>query len=350
MRLKFIQNLVLLAALAFITPVNAQDESIARIWNEEVLNGIRNDFARPTVHARNLWHTSVAMYDIWAIYDDEAKPYFMGNTVGGYTFEFDGIPPSSTPEEDIEEAISFAIYRLLFNRFVGSPGAGNIFGRMNQLMISRGYNLGFSSQNYSTGNPAALGNYIAAQIIEFGNSDNSNQANDYENQFYQPVNEPLLIFETGIDEMNDPNRWQPLTLELFIDQSGNEIPGNTPDFLSPEWGSVTSFALSDADLTTYQRDNFDYKVYHDPGAPPYISLDEDNEMSDLYKWGFAMVSIWSSHLDPADNTEIDISPGAIGNVNVLPGEFRDYEDFYKYIEGGDIGEGHDVNSSYWATL
>ena len=34
-----------------------RDVSVARIWNEVLLEAIRNDFARPTVHARNLWHT-----------------------------------------------------------------------------------------------------------------------------------------------------------------------------------------------------------------------------------------------------------------------------------------------------
>ena len=42
------------------------EDNIAHIWNEEVLEGIRNDFARPTVHARNLLHTSIAMNDCWS--------------------------------------------------------------------------------------------------------------------------------------------------------------------------------------------------------------------------------------------------------------------------------------------
>ncbi|MBK9491668.1 MAG: hypothetical protein IPO07_24850 [Haliscomenobacter sp.] len=43
------------------------------------------------------------------------------------------------------------------------------------------------------------------------------------------------------NQMNDPNRWQPLSLDVFIDQSGNVLPINTPAFLSPEWGRVTFF-------------------------------------------------------------------------------------------------------------
>ena len=58
MKLKILPLLLLL-----ISPFwsNAQ-HSVAREWNEELLHAIRNDFARPTVHARNLFHTSVAMY------------------------------------------------------------------------------------------------------------------------------------------------------------------------------------------------------------------------------------------------------------------------------------------------
>ena len=51
------------------------ERSVARQWNEELLSAIRADFARPTVHARNLWHVSIAMWDAWAAYDAEAEQY-----------------------------------------------------------------------------------------------------------------------------------------------------------------------------------------------------------------------------------------------------------------------------------
>ena len=58
--------------------------SIARIWNEQVLSAIRLDYARPTVHARNLYHTSIAMYDSWSIFDDTADTYLLGKTIDGF--------------------------------------------------------------------------------------------------------------------------------------------------------------------------------------------------------------------------------------------------------------------------
>ena len=70
----------------FIIPIIGNTQhSVARQWNEELLHAIRNDFARPTVHARNLFHTSVLMYDAWAAFDETADTYFLGKTVTGLT-------------------------------------------------------------------------------------------------------------------------------------------------------------------------------------------------------------------------------------------------------------------------
>ena len=51
--------------LTFSITLNSQKNSIARVWNEVILECIRNDFARPTVHARNLFHLSAGIYDAW---------------------------------------------------------------------------------------------------------------------------------------------------------------------------------------------------------------------------------------------------------------------------------------------
>ena len=66
-----------------------EGETIAHLWNEEVLEGIRNDFARPTVHARNLLHTSIAMFDIWAAYEEgPTETFLLGKTWAGFTCPF----------------------------------------------------------------------------------------------------------------------------------------------------------------------------------------------------------------------------------------------------------------------
>ena len=43
--------------------------SVARWWNEFLLDAIRTDFPDPTVHSRNLYHTSAAMWDAYWAYE-----------------------------------------------------------------------------------------------------------------------------------------------------------------------------------------------------------------------------------------------------------------------------------------
>jgi hypothetical protein len=113
MKIKSWREGLMLACLAILSfgsatkPVAAdigggQGHSVARQWNEELLQAIRNDFARPTVHARNLYHSSVAMWDAWAAYDSKARGVLVDES-------------ASAPDRQAarEEAISYAAYRLL---------------------------------------------------------------------------------------------------------------------------------------------------------------------------------------------------------------------------------------------
>ena len=335
----------LICGLLISTTASAQ-ESVAREWNEELLSAIRVDFARPTVHARNLFHLSIAMYDSWAAYDDVAEPFLLGNNVRGFKCLFDGVPQPNNVEAAREEAISYAAFRLLNHRFEDSPNFDITLPSLEDKMIDLGYDPTFTSTDYSTGNPAALGNYIAQCLITFGLQDGSNEILGYENTVYEPVNESLIPEDPGNPDITDPNKWQPLTLEVFIDQSGQVIEGSTPPFLSPEWGQVVPFALSYEDLTVYERDGFDYLVYHDPGIPPMLDHDgEEGFLPDEYLWGFMIVAAWASHLDPADGVMWDISPASLGNIDLssLPDNFEDYRDFYDLMDGGDPSQGRALN-------
>ncbi len=328
--------------MLFIVQIEAQ-HSIAREWNELTLESIRNDLARPTVHARNLFHTSIAMYDVWAAYDDVSSPYFLGQTVDGYTCSFSGIPIPDNTETAREEAISFAVYRLLRHRFQSTSSVvANVFPQYDNLMATNGYDINNTSIDYSTGDPAALGNYIAQELIAFGLLDGSNEQNAYVNQFYSPINPDLVVELSGNPDITDLNRWQPLTLDFFIDQSGNVFPTNTPPFLSPEWGEVSPFALSATDKTINTRDGYNYEVYHDQGAPPSIDI-TSVAASEEYKWNFSLVSMWSSHLDTADQVMWDISPASIGNIQSYPTDFAGMQAFYDDVNGGDPGTGHALN-------
>jgi len=318
--------------------------SMARQWNELLLESIRGDFARPTIHARNLWHSSMLMWDAWAVMDATACPAFLGQDYDGFVAAFDGFTPATDVETARDEAIAFGMYRLLRHRFANAPQASNLFLGYDEHMATLGYDVSFTSTDYSTGDGRALGNHLAEQIIAFGQQDNANEQNDYANTVYEPLNPSLIVDLPGNSTVVDLNRWQPLTLDLFIDQSGNPIPGETPPFLSPEWGQVTSWALSDEDLTMYTRDGFDYKVYHDPGLPAMHQADGSGT-TDIYIEGHAMVALWSGLLDPTDGVMWDISPASSGNRDSYPTTLETYGTLYDANNGGSPSPGHSINPS-----
>ncbi|MCK9407915.1 MAG: DUF6851 domain-containing protein [Bacteriovoracaceae bacterium] len=318
--------------------------SVAREWNEAMMKAIRKDYARPPIQARNLFHVSIAMYDAWAAFDAVAKTFFLGKTFGGYTCSFNGINTPANVQSAREQAISYAAYRLLKHRYQRSPAVKDAYSRFDSLFMALGYDTLITSTDYSSGSPAALGNYIAQQLIQFGNQDGSNELFDYGNAFYKPLNPAIDPVKFGDSSITDPNRWQPITVGTFIDQNGNPIPVKTPPFLCPEWGNVTPFAMTANDRTTFKRGGNDYVVYHDPGPPTmFDTLNPMNEATDLYKWTFSLVSIWQSHLDPSDSVLWDISPASVGNVHQLPTTTEELKNFYNQKSGGDIGKGRALN-------
>ena len=316
--------LLILSPLLICSAVCAQD-SVARQWCDLTIESIRNDFARPPVHARTLHHVSAAMHDAWASYEELAVGFIV-----------DGDYIVSDTEAAKEEAISYAVYRLLRARFATAPGAAELFPLYDALMNE----LGYDTNNTGTigESPAALGNRIAASYLFYGFNDGSNEIFDFENVFYEPVNDSLVVALPGNTTLTDPARWQPLTLDFFIDQSGNVVPGATPSFLAAEWGLVKGFSIVEDDITVFERDGSFWPVAHDPGPPAQFGTATDAE----YKRGFEHVAIWSSHLDPSDGVMIDISPNSVGNAT-LPASPAEWENFYNVLDGGDSGLGYTLN-------
>jgi len=332
--------------------IKSQDSSIAILWNETQLNCIRNYSPKPTVHARNLCHAAVLMYDCWAAYDDDADTYFLGNTWGGYSCPFNGITIPDNVQAAREEAISYAMYRFLWTRytnFTASPAKLVIIqGLINAQMIALGYDSSITSTNYADGDPAKLGNYIAAKMEEFAIGDGSNQVNNYVSTYYQPVNGSLWPAFTGNPLMTDPNRWQPL--DFVAQLNDNAIPPqSTVPALTPEWGNVVPFGLTDEQKTIHDGEGPLWNVYLDPGSPPLLDTTLQTGFEDDFdKWGFTTDIIWQSFHVIEDEQMMEISPSAIGNLDIinidqLPTTFEEYKEFYNVWEGGNWGEGYDMN-------
>ena len=258
--------------------------SVARLWNEEMLSAIRLDFPRPPVHARNLFHLAVAVWDAWAAYDDGASQYqHLERRV------------SQDRERDI--TISFAAYRLLRQRFALSPNAATSRRAFDDRMAALGLDAEYVSP--SDDNPAALGNRIAATVLAAGLADGSNEDINFADPTYAPINLPLVVKLPGT-VMVDPNRWQPLALDVQIGQNGIPIPGKIQVFVGPQWGSVTPFALV--------RPSPDV-AYLDPGPPPQLGGAEDA----LFKARILDMLRDTRELTIDDGVRVDISPASQGN-------------------------------------
>ncbi len=328
----------------------AVEETVVRQWNEVQLEAIRGDFARPTVHARNLFHAAVVAFDAFAAYDTLDTPLFLGQDWQGTPIPFDPalleVPETDSARTAAQEtAISHAVYRLLSHRFASSPGHEESQLRFDDLMVELGCDAANVSLDYANG-PAELGNYLADRMIAFGLADGANEAADYANLVYESVNPDLELAASGNDALVDPNAWQPLAIPVFVDQAGNVL-SETPDFQGAEWGQVAPFALSDSVRQDYERDGNTWPVYLDCGTPP---LFQEGGLvggaADAHAWGFALVALWSGHLDQEDTTLWDISPGSVGNLSVTgPPTFEDMDTFYDWVDGGDVAPGHAENPS-----
>ncbi len=265
-------------------------DSVARAWDEQLLDGIRLDKPRPPVHARNLYHVSAAMYDAWAAYDPTADQVFHHERATP--------PPGMTVSQARNEAISYAAYRLITERYQFAFGGATTLSRLDAQMAQLGYDAAFTD---TTGDsPAALGNRIFQTIRNACLADGANEEENYAaTNGYRPVNPPLILAFAGTT-MNDPNRWQPLAFSYFINQNGIPEGAITQVFICPHWDDVTPFAL---------RRPAPGQLFIDPGPPPQLSGATDA----MYKSDFEQVVEFSSKLDPTEGVMIDISPGAIHN-------------------------------------
>ena len=355
---RLIQKAWVFFALAMMVAMPAVAQTtVAHQWNEQLLEAIRNDFARPTVHARNLYHSSILMYDCWAAYDTtQSETVFLGKTYDGFlcAFEQDSLEVPSDLEnrqEAQEVAMTYATYRLIRHRYVDSPQAESTMDNIYAQMVFQELDTSFNSTDYATYGAPALGNYLAEQLIAYGMTDGSNEANDYANLCYEQVEPNILPEVPGTSGQEDPNLWQAVELSFAIDQSG-ELLTETPPFLGPEWGNVAGFALRDSNLTVLERDGCTYQVWNNPGPPVYLDTTQYLGFEDPWKWNFGMVLSWSEHLDPTDGVMWDIGPGSLKYDGTIPAN-DDLTGFYAWEDGGLVdwydengnfgGQGHEVN-------
>jgi hypothetical protein len=300
-----LRRIMLLASCIFGVATNAwSTQSVARVWDEQTLSAIRIDVPNPPVHARNLFHMSVAMYDAWAAYDQVAVGYLYHEK-----------PTAADITAARNEAISFAAYRILRERYLLSRNAATTVAALDAQMTALGYDMNNLSQDTST--PAGVGNKVAAMVSAFFMQDGALQTRFYQDYppaqgGYAPVNAPLDVTLSGGVTL-DVNHWQPLKNTNAVLQNG--IPGPViQSFVGSQWLNVRPFALMRDDAT---------QPWINPGPQPRLGGVGDQQFRD------EVVDIIrrSSEMTPDDGVLIDISPGVFGN-NTL---------------GANDGTGHSLN-------
>jgi len=279
--------------------VPASTGSAARIWNEQALGAIRLDLPRPTVHARNLFHLSAAMYDAWATYEAVADGYFFRERLAAADL------PTAR-----HEAISFAAYRVLAARYARSPNADATVAGLAERMRALGYDPCYRATEGTE--PAQVGNRIAKVVLASTLDDGSNEANDYSDTTgWVADNEPLIVTLPGPGVQHDPDRWQPLALDQIVTQNGILQPGKVQGYVGAQWRDVRPFAL---------RRNAPEALYFDLGAPPSWSTPESRAL-------VLDVIRKEAFLDTTLPGTIDVAPGAYGNNSL----------------GANDGSGHPLN-------
>lgn len=260
--------------------------SVARQWNEEVLASIRRDTPAPTIHARNLFHLSALMFDVWSVYGGNGAQYLF---------------TEKQTAEDVtsarREAMSYAAAALLTSRYNLSrcpqTSAASYAARLTSL--------GLKPNSTTSGNtPVAVGNRAAALYLKTFANDGSNEANKFvDNTGYQAA-QPMVLQDGG-NIVENPNKWQPLDFgQPIVSQNGVKSSDKVQKYVGPHWGNVKTFALARANADA---------LYVDPGQPPQLRGNAHEQMlADLRE-----VMERSRALTPNATEMIDLSPGVMGN-------------------------------------
>jgi uncharacterized protein DUF6851 len=260
-----------------------KDKSIARRWDEQTLAAIRVDLPRPTVHARNLFHMSAAMWDAWAGYDAKATGVFVRER-----------HTAADVELARRVAISYAAFDVLVHRYAPAVGGPRTVACLRAVMRDLGYD---PDDAHDTGDdPIAFGNRVGHTVIAKTADDGANEANDYADTTHYAAENPPLLYDNPGATLKQPGRWQPLNLAVAATQNGIIQPAGVQAYIGAQWGAVTPFAMTRASNA---------EPWQDPGPAP--------EPGAAMRGWVVEVIRKTAEIGAASDETIDISPGAYGH-------------------------------------
>jgi hypothetical protein len=258
-------------------PNEATDNAILR-WDEQLLGQIRLNpgGTGPTVTARALAILHTATYDAWAAYD----PVAVGTQLGGALRR----PPNERNNENKDEAISYAAYRVLLFLF---PNSSTTF---RQYMLDHKYppdDMGDYNPNDLSVIPTTargIGNLVARKVIDYRSHDGANQLGDDPRSNGKPYSDTTGYRAAAPwDAAPKQWHWQQLCVTnpnpptgatlCSVDGALAAVQGA----LTPQWRYVTPFGLNPQ--THYPA------LYQPPGPPKladgnYDPADIDTALGD----------------------------------------------------------------------
>ena len=267
--------------------------SIARRWNEQLLQAVRRDLPRPTVHARNLFHVSAALWDVWSAYDDRTLGYLVEESRVG-------------PDTDVETAMSYAAYRLLTHRYGSAVGGETSTDCFNRFMAVLG--LDPADTRTAGDSPVAFGNRVALAYIEAFANDGANEANDYVDPGGFEPDAPRLTVDSPGSNTNDTSSWQQIVLAEAVSQNGIPEGSGVRAYIGAHWGEVTPFAIERPEPGT---------PYYSPPNVPGGERDLASAAVEVLRYG--------AELDVEDGVEFDSSPASYGNNPLGTNDGNGYE-------------------------
>ena len=237
----------------FVTVANS-DPTVSVIWDRQVQQAVINDISGPTIASRAYGILHTAMYDAWSAYADTPISTNLGDDLQR--------PSAENTDANKSEAMSYAAYYVLVDLF---PEQQQMFARQ---MADLGYDISTISTDNS--DPAGIG-YISAQaLLNVRRQDGSNQTGNLGGdrvlmqslmgetpqsrrlRSSSPTTGDATASRTALHRYSDYTGYQPANqpgdiefIELWtpdVVPSGNG-ESRTQEFLTPQWGNVTPFAL-----------------------------------------------------------------------------------------------------------
>ena len=284
--------------------MRGREHRVARRWIEQNLAAIRLEIPEPPVHARNLYHLSLTLFEVWALFDEAQPPLLVEGVVeplrrGEYT--------SEQWEEARQEALSVAAHRLLSHRYGDSIGGVRTRDCVDRVLADLGYDP--EKTREERGEAGRLGLDVVQVVIDIFWEDGALEELNHQDLDYLFPAPPLVVDDPGT-EATDPTLWQVLDLAQAITQNGIAVDAGLQGYIGPHWSEVTPFAIERPEPGL---------PYVEPGARPELG-------EEMKEWVVDVIER-TAWLDVKDPTLMDASPGAYGKNSL----------------GRDDGQGHPLN-------